>query len=97
MERRPNTASQQTKQALAAALVLCQGPESGQSKSVPVQFEQTDFSLPVVSISYQDFETFCNFPPHDEKKREDTFWCVNQQAGQMSNFSAWGTTNEQTL
>ena len=87
----------QAVQAQAAALVLCQGPESGQSKSVPVQFEQTDFSLPVVSISYQDFETFCNFPPHDEKIRVDTFWCVNQQAGQMSDFSAWGPTDGLTL
>lgn len=70
--------------------MLCQGPESGQSKGVPVQFEQTDFSLPVVSISYQDFETFCNFPPYDGEIRVDAFWCVNQKAGQMADSSAWG-------
>ena len=81
----------------AAALILYQDPEHGQEKDVPVQFEQTDFSLPVASISYDNFNAFAKYPPSDGEIRVDQFWNPNQAAGEMSSFSSWGPTDGLTL
>ena len=61
------------------------------------EFEQTDFSIPVVGVSCQNGIHFFDEDYTPEQIRVEAFWNPSETAGQMSEFSSWGPTDGLTL